>query len=284
MQLTDVKLAQAATGPVTRKGIQVIAVTSAYPGTGKSDFCFNLAVSLAGFGEKVALFNADFLNSAIENRFQDVDDRMHADSGMVFSPLKSEQFLSGEVHLARNTSHYELLSEPDLLECVSFIRAFDADENRLSHLLIDTSSNLSTCSATLCAAASQVIVLVTGTMTDCRDSVALIERLYNENAVQRFHIVASRVGSAAEGERLFENMIALLESNHNIVVSYDGYIPEDAEVDCEKVRKEGLWSAMPRSRASMAIRRMAETVCAWPHPTQAGGHIEFFVERLIAYK
>ncbi|MDX1696821.1 MAG: MinD/ParA family protein, partial [Thiohalobacterales bacterium] len=40
-------------------------------------------------------------------------------------------------------------------------------------------------------------------------------------------------------------------------------------------------SAFPRSRAAIALTTLARQVESWPHPAQAGGHVEFFVERLI---
>ncbi len=282
MQLTDVKLGVTVVKANAGKGVQVIAIASASPGTGKSEFAFNLAVSLAGIGQKAVLFNADFVNTEIEQRFLDLDEEtLRGDSAGVYSSLKSGVVLPGTVHLARKNLGSPLSNDPDLLECVSLIRAFSLHEQDISHLVIDTSSNISTCTATLCAAATQIIVLVTGSPAGYQECVFLIERLYRENGIRRFRIVASRVGSSGEGERVFGNVIALLESNHNIIVSYEGFIPEDAAVSQPETTCGGLWAALPRSRASMAIRRMAENVCAWPLPETPGGQIEFFVERLI---
>jgi len=37
----------------------------------------------------------------------------------------------------------------------------------------------------------------------------------------------------------------------------------------------------PRSKASIAIRGIAQKVDAWPLPANPRGHLEFFVERLV---
>lgn len=282
MQLTEVKLGVPAANMNAGDGVQVVAIASASHGSGKSEFAFNLAVSLAGIGQNAALFNADFLNTDIEQRFIEADEEtLHGDPVGVYSSLKSEMVFPGSVSLVRKHTGYSILSEPDLLECVGLIRAFSAHEQNISHLVIDTSSNFSTCTATLCAAATQVIILVTGSPAGYPDCVALIKRLYHESRVRRFRVVASRVGSSGEGERVFKSVIALLEGSHDIVVTYEGFIPEDPSVCQPESTGDGLWVASPRSRASMAIRRMAENVCAWPLPKGPGGQIEFFVERLI---
>jgi len=282
MQLTEVKLGVPAANTNADDGVQVIAIASASHGSGKSEFAFNLAVSLAGIGQKAALFNADFLNTNIEQRFIEADEEtLRGDPAGVYSPLKSEMVFPGSVSLARKHPGHSILSEPDLLECVGLIRAFSSRAQTISHLVIDTSSNFSTCTATLCAAATQVIILVTGSPAGYLDCVDLIKRLYHENRIRRFRVVASRVGSSDEGERMFKSVIELLEGSHDIVVTYEGFIPEDPAVSLAESTCEGLWAASPRSRASMAIRRMAENVCAWPLPKSPGGQIEFFVERLI---
>lgn len=285
MQFTDVKLGVAATKATAKKSVQVIAIASASAGTGKSEFAFNMAVSLAGIGQKAVLLNADFANTEIERRFFDLDEEtLQGDSAGGYSSLKSELVLSGTVQLARNNPGHLMSSEPDLLECVSLIRAFSSHEENMSHLIIDTSSKYSICTATLCAAATQLIILVTGAPVASQECVSLIKRLYHENGIRRFRIVASRVGSSGEAERIFGHVIKLLEYSHNIVVTYEGFIPEDSAVSQPESMYRGLWAAFPRSRASMAIRRMAENVCAWPLPETPGGQIEFFVERLIDYK
>jgi len=48
------------------------------------------------------------------------------------------------------------------------------------------------------------------------------------------------------------------------------------------VRKQrAVVQAYPRSRASMAFKTLAQKTEKWPVPSAAGGHLEFFVERLI---
>jgi ATPases involved in chromosome partitioning len=39
----------------------------------------------------------------------------------------------------------------------------------------------------------------------------------------------------------------------------------------------------PRSRAALALKSIAARIDSWPLKSQAGGYIEFFIERMIQY-
>ena len=47
-------------------------------------------------------------------------------------------------------------------------------------------------------------------------------------------------------------------------------------------RQRPLLDVLPRSRAAQAFTALAEKVDSWPLPANPRGHLEFFVEQLVA--
>ena len=89
------------------------------------------------------------------------------------------------------------------------------------------------------------------------------------------------VNSASEANILFQNVMAHVTDNHSLQISYAGYIPVDENVRKAVHGHQAVVSAFPRSPASVAVKKLARRVMEWPRPARAGGHVEFFVERLI---
>jgi MinD-like ATPase involved in chromosome partitioning or flagellar assembly len=89
------------------------------------------------------------------------------------------------------------------------------------------------------------------------------------------------VATASEANTLFRNVITHFADNHSLQISYAGYIPDDENVRKAVLRHQAVISAFPRSPFALSLRKLARRTLEWPQPEQAGGHVEFFVERLI---
>jgi len=46
-------------------------------------------------------------------------------------------------------------------------------------------------------------------------------------------------------------------------------------------KQKALVDTFPRSPASIGLKSLAKKIQLWPVPTDASGHIEFFMERLV---
>jgi flagellar biosynthesis protein FlhG len=67
------------------------------------------------------------------------------------------------------------------------------------------------------------------------------------------------------------------------MLDFCGIIPFD-EFIRKSVRKQRAVSELfPRSRSAQAFKNLARKADNWPLAASAGGHLEFFVERLIQY-
>jgi len=165
--------------------------------------------------------------------------------------------------------------------CAGLVRAFSDLKHPIDFLVVDTATGISECVASFCRAATEILVVVCNEPASIRDSVAQISLFSSEYGISRFRILANKVESANEAQELFRTIISRFNDNHRPQISFAGYIPIDEHLGKAVRQHRVLVNAYPRSRAAMALRHLAGRVIDWPQPEYAGGHIEFFVERLV---
>jgi len=61
-------------------------------------------------------------------------------------------------------------------------------------------------------------------------------------------------------------------------------IPFDENIRRAVRKQTAIVDAYPGSPAAVAISQLANRAASWPIPAQPGGHLEFFIEQLIAEK
>lgn len=284
MQLSDIKLGQAAEVPAsTSQGpVQVIAVTGGKGGTGKTNIAVNLAQALANQGKSTLLLDADLgmanvdvlLGLKTTHTLCDVLNGMCRLEDIMITVSENLQVIPA-------ASGSKQLADMGQQECAGLVRAFSDLKHPLDFLLVDTATGISESVASFCRAANEILVVVCNEPASIRDSVAQIRLFSSEYGVTRFRILANRVESAYEAQALFQDVISRLTDNHNPQISFAGYIPNDENLRKAVAQHQVVVDACPQSRAAMAFKNLAHRVAEWPQPVCAGGHVEFFVERLI---
>jgi len=287
MQLSDIKLGQVAEAPTrsSRGPVQVVAVTAGKGGTGKTNIAVNLAQALANNGQRTLLLDADLGMANIDVMLGLVATRTLSDVLNGMCHLEDIMMtVSDNLQVIPAASGIRQLADMGQQECAGLVRAFSDLKQPIDFLLVDTATGISECVASFCRAASEIMVVVCNEPASIRDSVAQIRLFSSEYGVNRFRILANRVESAYEAQALFQNVISQLTDNHTPQVSFAGYIPNDEILRKAASERQVLVDAYPRSRAAMAFKNLARRVAEWPQPDRAGGHIEFFVERLISHE
>jgi flagellar biosynthesis protein FlhG len=284
MQVSDVKLGWRHR-PHTADGhgpVRTVAVTSGKAGVGKTSIAVNLALGLARDGGRVMLLDADLDTANV-----DVLLGLHARSSLL-NVLRGELQLEdiiingpGNLMVVPAVSGIKDLTELGTAECAGIVRAFSELKHRIDTLVIDTSTGVSECVASLCAASSEVLVVMDNEPASLGDGIALIKLLNSEYGVARFHVIANRVRTAREGEGVFASILDLLVERHDVLVSYAGFIPDDDALRQAGLQRQAVVDAFPRSRSAMALRNLARRVGGWPRQNSPRGHLEFFIERLL---
>lgn len=262
--------------------VQTIAVISGKGGAGKSSLAVNLAVSLSELGRRVVLLDADFAKGNVdslmnlkpafnlahvmsgEKQLQDV--LLKGPAGVTVVPGSN-----GVMEMARMSQ----IQHAGLIGLFSDL-GIDADT-----MVIDCATGLSDCVLNNSRAAREVLLVVCDEPAAIRDAFSTISALNRMSGVRRFRIVANQVESSQQGIDLYTKLTKQADRNLDVLLDYCGSVPFDTHMQQAVREQQVVVQAHPRSASAMALKKLATRVDKWPRPQSPGGHVEFFVERLI---
>jgi len=264
------------------KPIKVIAVTGGKGGVGKTNLSVNLGVGLAELRRRVVLMDADLglanvdvlLGLQAKYTIADVldgskslrDIMLNGPSGMKVVPA---------------SSGVQQMTSLSPQEHAALIYAFNELSEQLDVLIVDTAAGISETVVSFVRAAQEVVVVVCDEPSSITDAYALIKLLNSEHGVFRFRIIANMTRTNQEGINLFNKLNAVCDRFLDASLQYLGHVPFDENVRKAVQKRQALMEFAPRSKASAAIRVMAQKIDQWPVQASARGHLEFFLERLL---
>ncbi len=263
--------------------VRVVGVSSGKGGAGKTNVCVNLGVALSRLGHRVTLLDADL---GLAN----------VDVLLGLKPTRTlEHVLSGECALAD-----VLVEMPSGLRIVpaasgvremaalgvqgqaAIISAFAAIADTMDTLLVDTAAGISSDVLGFLAATQEVIVVVCNEPTSITDGYALIKVLNQSHGLDRFHIVVNMVGPGERGQTVFDKLQRVTDRFLDVRLDYAGAIPMDPQLRKAVSRQRAVAEIFPSSESARAFDALARRVDAWPPASAARGHLEFFLENLVA--
>lgn len=262
--------------------VRVIAVTGGKGGVGKTNVSVNLATALAVDGKRVMLLDADLglANVDVLLGLHPKFSLAHVISGQ----RRLEEILvegpSG-IQIVPASSGMKQMASLSAAEHAGLIRAFSELSNDIDVLLIDTAAGISDSVTSFTSAAQEVIVVVCDEPASITDAYALIKVLNRDHGVFRFHVLANMVPGAQEGREVFAKLVKVADRFLDVTLDYMGAVPFDDYLRKAVQKQRAVVDAYPRSKAAVAFKNLAQKADNWPVPTAAGGHLEFFVERLI---
>ncbi len=284
VQLVDLKLGHSneLDKPAVHPPVQVIAFTGGKGGIGKSSIAVNIAQALSSEGQRTLLLDADLGMANIDALLGlEVDYTLHD----VFNGNKSlgDILMSGPggLRLIPAASGKKQLAEPGVNECAGLMRAFSDLDEPIDTLVIDTATGITEIVTSFCRAATDIVVVICNEPASIRDAAALIDTLYALHGIMNFHVLPNMVASSGEASELFMRLFENFNDNHNLVLHCCGYVPRDEFLQQAVAQRQTVLSAFPNSRSAMALKNLARQIIKWPRQMYAGGHLEFFVERLI---
>jgi flagellar biosynthesis protein FlhG len=99
--------------------------------------------------------------------------------------------------------------------------------------------------------------------------------------MSEFRILSNVVRSAAQGRDAYDKLSRVVHRFLDVVLLYEGFIPEDEFLRRAVRKQKAVVRAFPRCRASLAFRRLAMRVADWPVMESSSGHVSFFFERVV---
>ncbi|MGI9328844.1 MAG: MinD/ParA family protein [Pseudomonadales bacterium] len=263
--------------------IQVIAVSGGKGGIGKTNVSVNLGVALARKGRRVTLLDADLGLANVDVLLglkpvhtlkEVVDGSARLSSVLLEGP--------GGMQIVPAASGLQEMASLGAAEHAAIISAFSEIAHNMDVLIIDTAAGISADVTSFLCAAQEIVVVTCDEPTAITDAYALIKVLNQNHGIDRVRLVANMVRGDAEGLRLYEKLQAVCERFLDIALLYAGCVPMDDAVRKSVQKQQSVVELYPTSPAARAFHRLAETVDGWPIPSMASGHLEFFVERLVA--
>ena len=265
------------------KPIQVIAVTGGKGGVGKTNVSVNLGVSLARLDRRVTLLDADLglanvdvlLGLKPQKTLKDVLDGSCSMRDVVIpGPL--------DLKIVPAASGLQEMVKLGVHEHAGLINAFNEIAYSMDVLIIDTAAGISDEVVNFLCAAQEVVVVVCNEPTSVTDAYALIKILNQQFGIDRVRIVANMVRNDEEGQVVFNKLVNVSDRFLDMSLVYAGAIPFDDHVKRAVQKQRCVVDLYPSSKAAQAFYKLAREVDSWPIPTLPSGHMEFFVDRLIA--
>jgi len=267
---------------VQPRPVRVVAVASGKGGVGKTNVSVNLAVALSAIGKEVMIMDADLglANIDVLLGLRPTHNLSHVMSG---ERTLEEVILPGPggIKIVPASSGVKDMSNLNEAECAGLIRAFSELSHDIDVLLIDSAAGISDSVVSFSRAAQEVIIVVCDEPASITDAYALIKLLNREHGIRRFRILANMAHSIQEGRELFSKISKVTDRYLDVTLDYLGHVPYDEYLRKAVQKQQPVVTAYPRSKAAAAFKNLAKKADNWPMPDSAGGHLEFFVERLI---
>ena len=264
------------------KPVRVFAVVSGKGGVGKTNVSVNLGVALSEYGHSVALLDAD-MGLANVDVMLGLHPRFNFSHVLNGEKSINDIMLEGPagLRIVPGASGIQKLSELSSLEQASVVRSFSELDADLDYLIVDTAAGISSSVITFARACQEVVVVVCDEPTSLTDAYAFIKLLARDYGVFRFQILTNMVQTAEQGQNLFSKLCKVTDRYLDVALNFVGAIPEDEYLRKAVQKQSPVLQAFPQCRSSQAFRNIARKTEFWPVPEYAGGHLEFFVERMV---
>lgn len=263
--------------------VQVIAVTGGKGGVGKTNVSVNLGVALCRLGRRVTLLDAD-LGLANVDVLLGLKPRRNLSDVLAGSISLADVIVQGPrgMRIVPAASGTQAMVQLGAREHAGLIAAFSEIAHQMDVLIIDTAAGISDEVTSFLRAAQEILVVVCNEPTSITDAYALIKLLNTHYQIKRVRVLANMVSGPQEGKSLFAKLVTVTERFLEITLDYAGFIPFDEHVRRAVQRQRSVVDAYPTAKASQSFMDLAREVDGWPVPVAPRGHLEFFVERLVA--
>ncbi len=262
--------------------VKVIAIASGKGGVGKTNVSTNLALALIKDGKDVMLMDADLGlgNIDVLLGLYPVNNLGHVIRGEC---TLEEAIVTGPsgLRIIPASSGIEDMASLSAEQHAGLVSAFSELHHSLDVLLIDTAAGITDSVLTFSQASQEVIVVVCDEPASITDAYALIKVLSRERGLTRFHVLVNMASSAQQAQELFGKLFRVTDRFLEVALDYMGMVPEDDSLRKAVRRQRAVVDAYPRSRSALAFKKLARCADNWPVVKGPGGHVEFFVERLI---
>jgi flagellar biosynthesis protein FlhG len=197
----------------------------------------------------------------------------------------NEIILTGpaDLKVIPGASGIQKMSELSSQEQAGVIHAFSEIDQDLDILIVDTAAGISASVVNFARACQEVLIVVCDEPTSLTDAYAFIKLLNRDYGLSHFHVITNMVQTPQQGQGLFQKLTKVTDHYLDVSLQFAGSVPYDEYLRKAVQKQAPVVVGFPKSKASLAIKAIAGKINAWPIKSQAGGYLEFFIERMIQY-
>ena len=247
--------------PQPLPGGRIVAVASGKGGVGKSSLVVNLAVALAGMGERVTIVDADLGTADVDVMLglHPLYNLAHVVEGSKTLP---EVILEGRHNvrlLPGGSGIWELanLSSRGREAATDVLAAVAQDSD---YVIVDTAAGISDNVVRFLLAADDVLVMTTPEPTSITDVYALIKVALAQGVHEPLKLVVNLAATSQAAEDVARNLAGVVERFLGGRLDYLGSLPTDPSVGRSVLRQEPVIVAYPTSPASRRIIALAQAL------------------------
>ncbi len=239
----------------------VISITSGKGGVGKTTLSVNMGVQLVERGRRVLLIDGDLGLANVDIMFgiRPMFTFQHLLSG----ERSIEEIIvkgPGGIRILPASSGITEVADlnPDVQ--MHILNQLETLESNFDVILIDTAAGIGSNVLHFAAAAQYVTVVVTPEPTSLADSYAVIKVLRERYNVQRFQLVVTNAENERSALRVYQTLTDVADNFIDVVIDYLGAIPRDMNITSAIKAQRPVIEMFPSSPASVAVRKLAETM------------------------
>jgi flagellar biosynthesis protein FlhG len=266
------------------KTVRTIAIASGKGGVGKTNITANLAIGLSKLNKKVMVFDADLGLSNIDVVLNLVT--KYNIKHLFKGEKKLKDLIVGGpfgIKVLPASSGIQELTELDEFQRLRLIEEFEAYDDAVDYLLIDTSSGISSNVAFFCMAAQEIIIVTSAEPTAMTDAYALMKVLFTKYQEKKFKVLINNVKNEKEATEVFRRLSIAAEKFLSISLDYLGYVPYDALLQKAVRQQKALIEIFPQSEAAKSIMEIAQKITD-ENNNHIKGTLQFFLGGLLKAK
>lgn len=261
-------------------GVQVITVTSAKGGVGKSSVAVNLAIALGKRGRRTLIVDMDLglanidlmLGVKTKDSLLSVIQGEKSVTDIIETGVNGIQFISG------GSGMEELLNIPpqQLHRIISKLLGM---RDVADTIIFDTGAGISDHIIRLVCASHATWLVTTPEPTSIMDAYALIKLVSRENMQPNVQLILNKAENEREAAAALKGFIQIAEKYTNITIAELGYILRDEHMVAAVKRQVPLMVSYPHSVAAANIEKLADTFLQNAKKPKTG--LMGFLERLV---
>ncbi|MDR1619808.1 MAG: P-loop NTPase [Clostridiales bacterium] len=261
-------------------GVQVITVTSAKGGVGKSSIALNMAIALGARGRNVLLVDLDLGLSSIDlmlgvktrHNLLDVAEGRLAVQDIIETSEYGVQFISGGSGM-RELINMQPQQTRRMISCLLNLR--DVADT----IIFDTGSGISEHIIRLVCASHVTWLVTTPEPTAMMDAYALIKQARGENITPVIQLILNKAESEKEAKAVMAGFAEIAEKYTGVRVLKLGHVLRDMNMVRAVKAQQPILAGHPKSPAAMNINDLADRFLFSRAKYKTG--LTMFLERFV---